>query len=104
MRSRSTAYAHDLPSKLRDQKRLAMVPALVTRIEPVPALVWVCGLGLLRVSDEERPRLGQFVHAGACREVLRGLRAAMQHDDQRQRPPVITAGDVELEAAAAGRV
>ena len=54
--------------------------------EPVPALVRIGARRLRRVQHEEAALLGQLVHARAGGEVVGVLRAAVQHDDERQRP------------------
>ncbi len=94
---------HDLSREVGDQAGLAFVPALVAGAEPVPALVGIRRLGLLRIGDEDIVRLGELVHARARREILRRLRAAVQHDEQRHRLPAMAGGDVEPEAAPASR-
>jgi hypothetical protein len=64
----------------------------------------VRGGGLRRIDDEAVVLFGERVHARAGGEVVGRLRAAVQHDDQRERLPTIAAGDVELVNAASGLV
>ena len=47
---------------------------------------------------------GRRIHAGARREVVRGLGATVQHDDQRHRLAMIAAGYVELVGSTAGLI
>jgi hypothetical protein len=47
---------------------------------------------------------GECVHARAGGKVVRRLGATVQHDDQRERLPTITAGNVELVGAASSSV
>ena len=54
-----------------------------------------------RVGDKAQLRLGQRVHLGAGGEIVGALRAAVEHDDQRQRLTVIATGDIQLVAAGA---
>src|ERR1700731_631769 len=47
---------------------------------------------------------GECVHARAGGKVVRRLGATVQHNDQRERLPTITAGNVELVGAASSSV
>ena len=96
--------AHDLPRDARDQRGLALAALLVARAEPVPALRGIGGGGLGRIGDQAGVLLGEHVHPRAGGEVVGRLGAAVQHDDQGDRLPMIAAGDVELVVAAAGLV
>jgi len=53
---------------------------------PVPAAVRIGGNRLLRIQHRETLALGQLVHAGGSGKIGSGLLAAVQHDDQRERP------------------
>ena len=81
---------------------LADAGALVGRLEPVPAAHGIGLPRLLRIGHQEAVALGQPVHAGADREILGILRAAVQHDDERARPLGQAGRDVEPVVAAAG--
>ena len=76
---------HDLTGDAGDQRRLTGVSRLVGHVEPIPAPLHVGRLSLGGIGDEESAALGQFVHLRAGREIIRVLRAAVQHDDQRHR-------------------
>ena len=75
---------------------------LVLAAEPVPAFLRVGRRRLRRVGDEERLLLRDLVHARAGGEIVRRLRAAVQHHDEGQALPAITARNVELVGPAAG--
>jgi hypothetical protein len=65
------------------------------------------GVGLLRlgrIRDQAAVFLGQHVHAGAEREVVRILGAAVQHHDQRHGLSGIGARHIQLVVAGAGVV
>jgi hypothetical protein len=81
-----------------DERWLAAVALLVTGVEPVPAFLHVCRLGLTRIGDQERLLLGHFVHPGACGEVVWVLSAAVQHDHDREGLTRVTAGNIYLVA------
>jgi hypothetical protein len=66
-----------------DDRRLTLVALLVERLEPVPAFRTVGGFRLLRIHDQALPFLGNRIHARAGGEVIRALRTAMQHYQQR---------------------
>src|SRR6202023_3451667 len=87
-----------------DQRGFALATLLVTRIEPVPALRGVSGSGLRRIGDEAGMLFGECVHARAGGKVVRRLGATVQHNDQREGLPAITAGNVELVGAASTSV
>ena len=77
---------------------------LVGLAEPVPAFLHVRRAGLAGIGHEAGVLLGRQVHPRAGGEVVGRLGAAVQHDDQRHRLPMVAAGHVELVGAAAGRV
>ena len=58
------------------------VAHLVARPEPVPAGHGVVAAGLCRIDDEQPVLFREGVHPGPRGEILRILRAAVQHDDQ----------------------
>ncbi|MCY1295692.1 hypothetical protein D9M70_450440 [compost metagenome] len=68
-----------------DQRGLARTAALVLRLEPVPAFRCIGLRRLFGIDHQKTVRLRQPVHLRACCEIVRRLRAAMQHDDQRTR-------------------
>src|SRR5262249_20204342 len=86
------------------QRRLAVVALLVARPEPVPAARVVRGAGLRRVSHEELELVGELIHARADGEVIRGLPAAVQHHNERQRLPAEARRKIHFVGARAGRV
>ena len=64
--------------------------------------VGVVAAGLRRIDDQQPVRFGQRVHPGPDREVLGGLRAAVQHDDQALQALVRGRGNIQPIAARAG--
>ena len=80
------AADHEFTCKLlretRQEHRLARAFLLVAGIEPVPAPLWIGGSRLLRIGNDKAKLIRQFIHAGTAREVIRVLRAAVQHDDE----------------------
>jgi hypothetical protein len=93
---------HDLAREARDQCRLALAAGLIARAKPVPALGNIGRSRLLRVSNKAVVFLGAQVHPRACGKVVRRLRAAVQHDDQRQRLTAILARNIEFVGSASG--
>ncbi len=87
---------HDGAGDARDDAGLALIAHLVRETEPVPASRWIGARRLSRIGDDEAVLLGEAVHPRAQGEVVRVLRAAMQHDDQRQRAALRVAGDIDL--------
>jgi hypothetical protein len=69
-----------------DRASFAATPANVARFEPVEAYVRVVGSLLLRKEDCESFLFRQLRPAGAGVIARRGLRAAVQDDDQRSIP------------------
>ena len=95
--------AHDPAGDARDQRGLAAVTLLVLRLNQFQHLEsWRRTPGPGR--HEAAMLLGKRVHPRAGGEVVGRLGAAMQHDHQRQRLPVIAARHVELVVAAAGLI
>src|ERR1039457_2028566 len=88
--------SQDLPGDPGDEGGFAGALVLVRRLEPVPVPPVVGDAVLLRVGHEEGVPLGQLVHPCAGREVVSGLRAAVQHHDQRDLLPGVAGGNVEL--------
>ena len=86
--------AHDLARDVSDDRRFATTPVLVGRLEPIPTLGLVSRGRLCGIDDEEPFLFCENIHPGAGGEIVRGLRTAMQHDDQRQGLPAISTGDV----------
>ena len=84
-----------------DDRRLAGVAHLVARPEPVPAGHGIVAAGLRRIDDEQPVLFGQGVHPGPGGEVLRVLRAAVQHHDQSLQPFVGGGRNIEPVAARA---
>jgi len=82
----------DVLRDARDQRRLAASVRLVARAEPVPAFRTVGFCRLRRIRHQEPVRFGELVHPRARGEVVRRLRTAMQHHQQRRRRA--RAGDV----------
>jgi hypothetical protein len=68
--------------------------ALIAFLEPVPAFGWVGASRLGGIEHYTRVLFRNAIHAGAGGEIVGILRAAMQHDYQRQRLSAIAAGDV----------
>ncbi len=68
-----------------EDRRFPGTASLVGRLEPVPVPHRVRGGDLLGVSDEEPVLLRQLAHPRGGGEVVGGLRAAVQHHDQRPR-------------------
>ena len=87
---------HDLTRDAGDQRRFAAVAPLVGGIEPIPALLHVGRAGLGRVCDQAGMDLSRDVHACSGGEIIRRLRAAVQHDDQRNGLPVIAGRDIQF--------
>ena len=88
---------HDLAGDARDQRGLAFVALLVGAAEPVPAFRRVGVAALRRIDHEAVLFFCDEVHPGAGGEIVRRLGAAVQHDDQRKRLPLmVAAGDEEL--------
>ena len=80
-----------LRERLRQPRQLgglARTAVLMATIEPVPAAVWVGEARLVRIGDDEAELLRKGVHPRANGEIFRVLRATVQHDDQRQLPPL----------------
>src|SRR5476649_817906 len=69
--------------------------------DPVPAFGVVGVPGLLRIDDEALLFLGHGVHLRAGGEIVRVLRAAVQHHQQRHGLAVVAAGDIQLVVARA---
>src|SRR4051794_17742864 len=95
---------HDLPGDAGDQRGLALIPALVVGVEPVPAFIGIGRRGLSRVGDETAMLLGKRIHAGAGGEVVGRLGTAVQHHDQRHRLGAAVGGHIELVVTRSGRV
>ncbi len=93
---------HDGAGEPRDDRRFALVAALVGEIEPVPAGGRVGARSLGRIGDAEAALLGEPVHARADREVVGPLGATVQHDDQRDPAALGAARDIELIVPRAG--
>ena len=95
---------HDLAGDARDQRGLACAALLVGGAKPVPAFRRVGVAALRRIDHEASLFLCDEVHPGAGGEIVRRLGAAVKHDDQRKRLPLIAAGDEELVGSASRRV
>ncbi len=67
-----------------DQRRLAALAMLIVGLEPVPALRRIGLPRLHRISNEASMPLGKRIHLRAPREIIRVLRATVQHHDQRK--------------------
>ena len=73
----------NLPCDAGDERRLSRIPNLTFGPEPVPTPRSV-RIGVLGgIDHEEAVLVGQRIHLGAGREILRGLRSTMQHHDRR---------------------
>lgn len=75
--------AHDVPGHVGKDGRFALIPVLVAGLEPVPASGRVSLGCLFGVQHEKSLPFRHDIHAGARGEIVRVLRAAMEHDDQR---------------------
>ena len=96
--------AHHFARNSRDERGLASIALLVGRAEPVPAFLHVGRTGLPGVGDEAGPFFGRRIHARAGSEIVGGLGAAVQHDDQGHGLAMVAAGHVELIGPAAGLI
>src|SRR5690349_402074 len=96
--------AHDLARDAGDHRRLAPAPALVALTKPVPALRLVGSSRLLGIGHEAILLLRQEVHPRAGGEIVRRLRATMEHDDQGKMLSLGAARDEQLVGPASGRV
>src|SRR5258708_18763447 len=85
--------AHDLAGNTGNQRRFTSTAPLIARAKPVPAFRRVRLAGLCRIDDETGLFFGDEIHARAGGEIVRRLGAAVQHDYQRERLPVVAAGD-----------
>ena len=94
--------AGDLVDDPDQDGRLAAAAVLVTGLEPVPEPHRVGGGDLLGVDDEHTVLLGELAHPGGGGEVGGGLRAAVQHHDERARTRT-GGGDVQGVRPGAGR-
>ena len=74
----------DVANHAGEKRRFAAAAPLVAGRKPVPALVRIRSRRLRRIKDEEAFGLRQLVHSRAGREVVGVLRAAVEHDDERQ--------------------
>jgi len=96
---------HDLVGDAGDQRGLTFVAALVGAAEPVPALRRISVARLRWIDDQAGPFFRDEVHSGAGGEIVRRLRAAVQHDDERKPLPLmVAAGDEELVGPASSLV
>jgi hypothetical protein len=75
--------AHDMARNTGNDGGFAMAPVLVGRLEPIPTLGLIVGGGLCRIDDEKQFPFCEYIHTGTSGEIVRGLRTAMQHNDQR---------------------
>src|SRR6185295_8630494 len=82
----------------------AFVALLVRGLEPVPAARRMRGRRLLNEGDDAAFARGELAHARPGREVVRGLVAAVQHDDQRPAPAEAPPGSKDLVLACARAV
>jgi hypothetical protein len=96
--------AHNFARNSRDERGLADIALLVGRAEPVPAFLHVGRAGLPGIGDEAGMFLSRRVHARTGREVVGGLGAAVQHDDQGHGLATVAAGHVELVRPAAALI
>src|SRR5258705_13919305 len=64
----------------------------------------MCRYGLLHVDDDAPHARGQLAHARSRREIVRGLVATVQHDDQRPGPSGAPPGTIDLVLARADAV
>ena len=62
--------SHHLLGDSRNQRRLAMTPVLILRLEPVPALPAVRQAVLRGIGDEEAVLLGERIHPRPRGEVV----------------------------------
>ena len=64
-------------------------------VEPVPAALRVGEARLVRIGDDEAELLRKRVHPRANGEIFRVLRAAVQHDHQRQLALLVIGREIE---------
>ena len=96
--------AHDLAGDARDKRRFTSAALLVGCAKPVPAFRLVCVAALCRIDHEARLFFCDKVHPRTGGEIVWRLGAAVKHDDQRKRLPLIAAGDEELVGTASRRI
>src|SRR5229473_1814920 len=96
--------AHDLASNARDKRGFTAAPLLVGRTKPVPAFRLVCLAGLCRIDHKAGLFFCDKVHPRTGGEIVWRLGAAVKHDDQRKRLPLIAAGDEELVGTASREI
>ncbi len=73
--------AHDLAGDARNKRRFTFPPLLVGCAKPVPAFRLICLTALRRVDHKAGLFFCGKVHSGAGGEIVRGLGAAVKHDD-----------------------
>ena len=100
----SGAAEHHHPRDTGDQRRFTVATLLVARPEPIPARRSIGGCGLFRVRNEEGAFLGDRVHACAGGEDVSRLGATVQHDDQRERLPLIGVRHIQFVSTGFGVV
>src|SRR5882757_3560469 len=96
--------AHDLASDARDQRRFTPAALLVGCAKPVPAFRLVCLAALCGIDHKASLFFCNKVHPRTGGEIVWRLGAAVQHNDQRKRLPLITAWDEEPIGTASRRI
>ncbi len=94
----------DALGQAREYCRFTGAAPLVAGTKPVPARHGVVAAGLSGVGDQQPVFLGDGVHPGPGGEILRVLRAAVQHHDQALQPVDAGRGDIKAIAPGARRV
>src|SRR5579884_4099509 len=90
---------HDLLCDASNERWLASIALLISKLKPVPAPRGVGRRGLLGVGHEERLLFGQPIHVRGSCKINSILSTAMQHNHQGNCLPCRAVGDVELVGA-----
>ncbi len=88
--------SHQVFCQRRQNAGLAHTVGLMGRLEPVPARARIVPPVLRRIGNGKPLLVGQRVHVRADGEVVRGLRAAVQHEDQPLGPLWFAGGQIEF--------
>jgi hypothetical protein len=89
-------------SECGEDRGLALTALLVPAAEPVPALACILALRLRRIRNHITVLLREYVHSRPARKIVRRLRTAMQHYDERGRASTEARGNEKLVVHRAG--